>query len=98
MEFLDAYKDDENTFVLYSDAPVFSSALTAEYKPNAYNLKDNASFIHQGKVEDGQGKTYIHIFSVKPEYRGQEIDLSSENVEHIETVPNPVLQDDDGAV
>ncbi len=99
MAFLKSYGDDENTYVLYSDVPTFTTALSAEIKPNAYNLKDNASLIHQGKIEDGQGKTYIHIFSLKPSHRGHGEDLSSENVEHIETVPNPLeaVSDTDGA-
>lgn len=91
MAFLKSYEDDENTYVLYSDVPVFTSALSSEIRPRAYNIKDNADFIHQGKVADGEGKTYIHIFSLKPEFRGQEASLSPENVEHIETVENPSI-------
>lgn len=87
MEFLKSYEDDENTYVLYSDVPVFTSAMSGEINPHAYNIKDNADLIHQRKIEDGKEKTYIHVFTLKPHARGD--DLSADNVEHIETVNNP---------
>ena len=89
MAFLKSYEDDENTYVLYSDVPVFTTALSNEINPRAYNIKDNADYIHQNLVKDGKGKMYIHIFSLKPEFRGQKGSLSQENLEHIETVSNP---------
>lgn len=95
MSFLRGYKSDENSYVMYSNEAGFDAAITSAFKPKSYKIQDNASMIFQGTIPDAKGKQYIHIFALKPSARGQDVDLTAKNVEHIETVPNPKPDEDD---